>query len=45
MISFMRPISFALRQKPWSNAALGALVSKLNFRRQVMEQLLTKHAL
>jgi hypothetical protein len=26
------------------NVALGTLISKLNFRRQVMEQLLTKHA-
>ncbi len=31
-------------QKPMSNIALGNLISKLNFRRQVMEQLLTKHA-
>lgn len=36
--------SHAHYQKPVNNSALGTLVSKLNFRRQVMEQLLAKHA-
>ncbi len=39
-----RSHAYADYQKPMVNVALGILISKLNFRRQVMEQLLTKHA-